>query len=189
MPTIRPYLPTDQTSWLRCRVLSFLNTCYYDDVRRTRPHEDDLVVSLVAASGDEVVGLIDVTVDGSAATIDCIAIHPDHQPHGLGARLFEAALAELGSEVETIDAWTREDEAANRWYRSRGFRENSRYLHVYKDWDESVDAFSTPEPLSTPVQAFMQAKIEHEAELRTRFRRVYVCRQYLKIICPEPSTP
>jgi hypothetical protein len=31
---IREYVPADEASWLRCRVLSFLGTAYYDDVAR-----------------------------------------------------------------------------------------------------------------------------------------------------------
>ncbi|HEY9290300.1 MAG TPA: GNAT family N-acetyltransferase [Microlunatus sp.] len=186
MPTIRPYQPTDETGWLRCRVLSFLDTGYYDDVCRTRPRKDDLAVSLVAVSDNQVVGLIDVTVAGTAATIDSIAVHPDCQHHGLGSRLLESALEQLSPQVSSIDAWTREDEAANRWYQSHGFHEHDRYLHVYKDWDESTDGITAPRPLSAPVTAFMHASIEHEAELRSRFRRVYICRQYLKIISAPP---
>lgn len=29
---IRDFQPSDETAWLRCRVLSFLETDYYDDV-------------------------------------------------------------------------------------------------------------------------------------------------------------
>ena len=181
---IRRYLPTDERSWLRCRLLSFAQTCYYDDVRVARTLDDDIAVALVAVpdepGGDEVLGLIDVTVDGTAATIDSIAVHPDAQRRGLASALLDAALAELPDGTATIDAWTREDVPANSWYRTRGFVENYRYLHVYKGYDESEDGFATPEGLSGPVTAFLHADIEWEAQLRARYRRVYVCRQYLR---------
>jgi ribosomal protein S18 acetylase RimI-like enzyme len=183
---IRHYLPTDERSWLRCRLLSFAETCYYDDVFVTRPTGDDLAVALVAVpdepDGDEVLALIDVTVDGAAATIDSIAVHPDAQRAGLATALLDQALAALPHGVRTIDAWTREDVAANSWYRTRGFAENYRYLHVYKGYDESADGFGTPEGLRGPVTAFLHADIDLEAQLRDRYRRVYVCRQYLRPI-------
>jgi hypothetical protein len=45
---IRRYRPADERCWLRCRLLSFAGTCYYDDVFVTRPAGDDLAVALVA---------------------------------------------------------------------------------------------------------------------------------------------
>ena len=34
MPFVRDYRPSDETGWLRCRVLAFLDTCYYDEYER-----------------------------------------------------------------------------------------------------------------------------------------------------------
>ena len=36
--TIRPYQPSDEAQWLRCRVLAFLDTAYYDNVCREKEH-------------------------------------------------------------------------------------------------------------------------------------------------------
>jgi len=51
---------------------------------------------------------------------------------------------------------------------------------VYKGHDEQAEGFTTPDGLSAPVVAFMHADISREAELRKRFRRVHVCRQYVR---------
>jgi hypothetical protein len=82
--------------------------------------------------------------------------------------------------VATLDAWTRDDLAANAWHRACGLTENFRCVHVYKDHDGSDEGFETPDGLSKPVTAFMHASIEREAEFRARFRRVHLCRQYLR---------
>jgi hypothetical protein len=79
--------------------------------------------------------------------------------------------------VTSLDAWTREDVAANAWYQRHGLAEEFRYLHVYKDWDWAAEGFTSPPGLSSPVRDFAHAEIEYEADLRARFRRVYVCRQ------------
>ena len=180
--TVRPYAPTDEPGWLRCRTLAFLGTQYYDDVKPHRTSFDLPAIALVAMSDDGVVvGLLDVEIDGAAATIDTVAVHPDHARQGIATALLDAALPQVAAAGgATLDAWTRSDEPANAWYQRSGFAENFRYLHVYKNGDESVEGFSTPDGLSVPVIAFMHADISLEDEMRARFARVHVCRQYLR---------
>lgn len=180
-PTIRTYHPDDERSWLRCRTLSFLETCYYDDVWITKPREP--VIELVAVDGDQVIGILDVEIDGDLATIDTIAIHPDHQRRGIGTALLESALPALPAAVTTLDAWTREDTQALAWYRTRGFTESEHYLHVYKGYFEPTEGWDAPEPLHPPVMAFAHARLEDEDELRERFARVYVCRRFSRPCC------
>lgn len=77
MLTFRPYLDDDADSWLRCRVLSFLYTDYYDDVLPKRPtYVGGEAICLVAHDGDRVVGLINTEIAGTSATIRCVAVHP-----------------------------------------------------------------------------------------------------------------
>ena len=179
MLTIRDYHETDERSWLMCRLLSFFDTDYYDDVKigkTTFAHDH---VSLVAHNGHAVVGLIDVEVDDDSATIDSIAVHPDAHRQGIASKLLEEVFQRLPKNVTSIDAWTRETKSANSWYQAAGFRENYRYLHVYKDHTSPDEGFEAPGGLSTPERAFMHARIELEDMLRERYPRVHICRQYL----------
>lgn len=188
---IRTYQPADAGSWLRCRALSFLNTQYYDDVKTERTSLTDRAITLVATTNaaPDVIGLLDIEVDGAAATIDTIAIHPDHQRARIATSLLHTAAPLLKRQgVSTLDAWTREDVAANRWYQRTGFREQFRYLHVYLGYDEDKSGFTTPDGLQ-PVTAFMHGRIEDEPELRARFKRVYVCRQYLRDLTQDILMP
>ncbi|MFI2361836.1 GNAT family N-acetyltransferase [Promicromonospora sp. NPDC019610] len=180
--TVRPYLPDDEPGWLRCRVLAFLDTQYYDDVTPHRTSFDLPAVCLVAVADDGTIcGLLDVEIDGDAATIDTVAVHPDHGRRGIATALLDAAIPQVrAAGATTLDAWTREDAAANAWYLRSGFAENHRYLHVYKGGDDPAAGFAAPDGLSTPVIAFLHADISREAELRARFTRVHVCRQYLR---------
>ncbi|PZF83990.1 GNAT family N-acetyltransferase [Jiangella anatolica] len=166
---------------MRCRLLSFFATQYYDDVVTRRPRYDEPSIQLVAAAGAEVVGILDVTIRDAAATIETVAVLPEHARAGIGTRLLHTALPELERRgPRTLDAWTREDPAANAWYRRSGFQEGHRYLHVYQDWDERDAGLAAPGELGTPVRVFAHAPIEREAQLRARFRRVHVCRQYVR---------
>ena len=75
---IRRYQPADEESWLRCRVLSFLPSDYYDDVLTEKPSYPG-GLELVAVAANRVVGIYDVSVDGGDAVLETLAVHPDHE--------------------------------------------------------------------------------------------------------------
>ncbi|MEV6525635.1 GNAT family N-acetyltransferase [Longispora sp. NPDC051575] len=176
------YRPEDEPSWLRCRVLSFLDTAYFDNVV-TAKQDLDAPVQLVARRGSEVIGLLDASLDGSTATLETLAVHPDHQGRGIAGDLLGEALARLAPlGARTLVAWTREDAAALAWYAARGFRESTRYLHVYAsaytgDLDDGLLGAVRAGAGLRAMGLFAHAPIEREAELRARFRRVHVCRR------------
>ncbi|WP_323379814.1 GNAT family N-acetyltransferase [Streptomyces alkaliphilus] len=191
-PVLRGYEPADEPSWLRCRVLAFLTTAYHDDVLRARPATPPPGFGLVAVvpamhlSGEErekVLGILDVSVDDDLATIDTVAVHPDHRRRGLGRQLLAEARARLrAAGVPVLDAWTRDDPETLAWYRSQGFVESDHYLHVYAngyaDPGEPDRAVRTPASGLRPVAVFAHADLDREAELRRGFRRVHVCRRF-----------
>lgn len=203
--TIRDYREQDAASWVRCRTLSFLGSSYYDDVHPDPTRFDGDAIRLVAVhprpagvttpGPDEVIGLIDVELfdaDGEAverpetartATIDSVAVHPDHLRRGVAGALLQTALARLqvgAPGVVSLDAWTREDEAATRWYLAHGFEDSSAYVHVHKGWQDQEPGWQSPEGQSAPVLAFAHGRLEDLEALRSRYARVYVCHQYLR---------
>ncbi|MCD0483539.1 GNAT family N-acetyltransferase [Streptacidiphilus sp. ASG 303] len=179
---IRDYTPADESSWLRCRVLSFLATAYYDDVRRAKPPIPRPGFELVAARpGGGIAAVMDVTVEGGLATIDTVAVHPDHQRRGLGRALLAEARARARARgATTLDAWTREDPDTVGWYRAMGFAESGHYLHVYANYyadpAEPDRAVGSRRPGLRPVTAFLHAPLDREGQLRGEFDRVHVCR-------------
>ncbi|ROR73558.1 GNAT family N-acetyltransferase [Bogoriella caseilytica] len=179
--TLRTYTTEDEPSWLRCRALAFLGTQYYDDVRPSRQDLVEPAIALVAVRAGEVLGILDVEIEGELATIDTVAVHPDHHGRGIATALLARALGHLEAhQVTAIDAWTREDVASNRWYATQGFTAEQHYLHVHKEHDDDSAGFTSPAGLSAPVRAFAHANLDQEAELRRRYRRVYVCRRYVR---------
>jgi ribosomal protein S18 acetylase RimI-like enzyme len=180
---VRDYDPADEQSWLRCRVLSFMGTAYFDDVRTSKLACPAPGFELVAIQDAVVVGVLDVHLVSGLATIDTIAVHPDHQRQGIGTALLEHGrqrASALGAVA--IDAWTRDDESTLRWYRSRGFAESDHYLHVYANYytnaDEPALAVDGRQPGLRPLMAFLHASLDLEEEVRRDFKRVHVCRRF-----------
>jgi GNAT superfamily N-acetyltransferase len=177
---VREYADSDEGSWLRCRALSFLGTAYFDDVRRTRPAVQRPGFGLVAVEGPEVIGVLDLEVNGPHATIDTIAVHPDHWRRGIARVLLAEAVARADAEI--IDAWTRDDPATLHWYRAMGFAESDHYLHVYAnhytDSGEPERAVRPARPGLEPIAAFLHAAMADEQALREQFARVHVCRRF-----------
>jgi GNAT superfamily N-acetyltransferase len=114
MWSIRDYQAADATGWLRCRVLAFLDTAYFDDVVTRKP----VIVAgleLVAVSDGIIGGVLDASADGHEATIETIAVHPEFRRSGVGRGLLGEISQRVAARVATqVDAWTRDEEATRR---------------------------------------------------------------------------
>lgn len=66
---IRSYNQKDEKEWVRCRVLSFLDTAYFDHVLREKETYDNPSIELVAVIDDRIVGLIDIEYELEAGTL------------------------------------------------------------------------------------------------------------------------
>lgn len=178
MFTVRSYEPADEVGWVRCRVLSFLGSAFWDDVEREKPRYAHPAIELVAAGGDTVVGLLDVECEtpaladrpGRGGMIWHLAVHPDHQRQGIAAALLEEAerrARERG--LERLEAWTRDDPPVQRWYEAHGFVQIDGYLHVYLERDD-LRQFDGELRL---VKAFAHYTGERADEIRRRYARVH----------------
>lgn len=183
---IRDYRGSDEGSWLRCRVLGFLDTAYFDDVWVSRPSVEE-GLGLVVEHGGAVVGLCDASVVDDIATIDTIAVHPDHRRVGLGAALVDTLVDRLRVRgVTTLDAWTRDDADTLRWYAAQGFEARFRYLHVYAGTPQEMEAAGAAQGELLPRAGFFHADIAGagdlrlESRLRSTFERVHACHRMVR---------
>lgn len=128
------YEPRYEEGWLRCRVLAYLHTSMYEDVKTEKPQFPGRpTIELIALEDDMVVGILDMVLDteeiqtsflakGLGAFLSVIAVHPDYQGRGIGQKLYEAALKEvMKTPIEFIELYTRGDEPANNFYKKLGF--------------------------------------------------------------------
>lgn len=151
--TIRPYQSSDEAQWLRCRVLAFLDTAYFDNVYREKEHYSNPSIELVAELGGQIIGLIDIEYEeepgslcsppavpelaGKAGMICNLAVHPDYRRLGIGKALLEAAITlAKQAQLRRLEAWTRDDAPTLGWYEAQGFQKVETYLHVYLKDDE-----------------------------------------------------
>lgn len=179
---VRDYDDADQASWLRCRVLGFLDTSYFDDVFPRKPRFPG-GVELVAVRGAEVVGICDASIDADNATIESIVVHPDHRRRGIAHALADAAcrrLREVGA--TTVDAWTREDVGTLAWYRAEGFAHEFRYLHVYASTPDEMLHAATASPDLMARNGHFHAWQEHEEGLRASLRAFSRCNRVTKLL-------
>jgi N-acetylglutamate synthase-like GNAT family acetyltransferase len=182
---IRPYRDEDERGWVLCRVLAFLDTAFFDDVRREKERYERDAVELVAESEGEIVGLIDVECESEPGTI-CedrpdlggmiwhLAVHPEHQRGGIATSLLtEAEIRARGKGIARFEAWTRDDLAARAWYEARGFELVQSYTQAYIELDEDLrDLFPVTADGLRPVRVFAHSVGNPDA-MRARFRRVH----------------
>jgi len=187
--TIRPFDPADEQKWLRCRVLSFLDSAYFDNVERAKPTYQNPSIELVADSGD-IVGFLDIELESSPGSL-CrelsgpggmiwhLGVHPDYRRIGIAQQLLrEGVVRAKAAGATALEAWTRDDVPARAWYERNGFKRVSAYWHV----DMDGDLVTTDIPQLFPVSVFAHYHGEDIESLRDRFEAVYECVCYQRQI-------
>lgn len=183
---VRAYRADDERAWVFCRVLSFLGSAFFDDVRREKEHYEHPAIELVAERSGAIVGLIDVECEeepgsvcsdrpGLGGMIWHIAVHPDHQRRGIGTALLGEAEANAKRRgLMRFEAWTRDDQHVQAWYESRGFVRVDSYLHIYIELDEGLrDVFPVTGDGLRPVKVFAHYVGDRPDDMRRRFARVH----------------
>ncbi|MDU9691973.1 GNAT family N-acetyltransferase [Priestia aryabhattai] len=191
---IRDYKETDETEWLRCRVLSFLDTAYFDNVLRVKEKYKNSAVELVAVENKQIVGLIDVECESQKGTVCSglesglggmiwhLAVHPDFRRKGIANQLLceaENQVRKLG--ITYLEAWTRDDHWVNKWYLKNNFKTTASYLHVFLEtFTEIKKALSSSVHYLQPVQAFAHYTGPEKEKIIREYDRVHECYCYRK---------
>ena len=192
---IRQYQAEDEIGWVRCRVLSFLDTAYFDNVFQKKEVYENPAIELVAVENGQIVGLIDIEYEirertvcsrgaGLGGMIWHIAIHPDFRRKGIATKLLkEAEKLAACKGLNRLEAWTRDDEWVNKWYVNSGFMNVESYLHVFVEGDSEVNSAIKSELSNLfPIQAFAHYVGEDNEQIKEKFKRVHECNCYEKML-------
>jgi len=151
------YVNSYEQSWLRCRVLSFLDSAYFDDIHINKEQYNNPSIALIAVSNENVIGFIDIEYELEANTVCSksiklekhlagmiwhLGVHPDFRKRGIAKRLLEKAveLSKMNG-LKRLEAWTRDDEFVNGWYKKNGFEMIEQYVHWYYDAQHDDEKF------------------------------------------------
>ena len=184
---IRDYHVDDEIGWVRCRVLAFLDTAYYDNVLQKKETYAHPSIELVAIENQQVIGLIDIEYEEQAHTVCSrgegiggmiwhIAVHPDYRRQGIGHQLLKAAEKRAREKkLNRLEAWTRDDDWVNNWYIHNQFSLVDSYLHVFLDGDEMKQTLTSDIQELFPIQAFAHYVGKEQENIKERFTRVHDC--------------
>lgn len=189
---IRNYKKADEVGWIRCRILSFLDTAYYDNVLKEKETYENPAIELVAVIENNIVGLLDIeyeTKEGTVCTrgnglggmIWHIAVHPDFRRMGIGKKLLLKA-QEISKEagLNYLEAWTRDDDWVNSWYDNNGFKQEESYLQVFIDGAELSGVIKSDIPKLYPILTYAHYVGEEQNEIKKKFKRTHECFCYKK---------
>ncbi|KGA98401.1 GNAT family acetyltransferase [Alkalihalobacillus alcalophilus ATCC 27647 = CGMCC 1.3604] len=191
---IRQYKKEDETGWIRCRVLAFLDTAYFDNVLKEKETYENPAIELVSIVDNQIVGLLDIEYElkrkticskstGLGGMIWHIAVHPDFRRKGIASKLLhEAEIIAQRKGLHYFEAWTRDDDWVNDWYNKQGFANVHSYLHVYLETSDEIKRTLVGKfPDLHPIQAFAHFVGDKKEFMKEQFQRVHECICYQKV--------
>ena len=134
MVVIREYDSSDAISWMKCWLMAAGSSRAWLFLLTKKPTYARSSLELVAISGGEVVGILDIEVENEPGDL-CgqnveggafaweFGVHPEYWGQGIGKALVENAEERLRDEhgVGYMEWWSM-DERSGRWYESYGMQ-------------------------------------------------------------------
>ncbi len=187
---IRPYNSSDEENWLNCRLVSFHDSAYYDDVYTKKPIFDNPSLELVAEIDGKIVGVLDLEKDnkdgticycksGLGAMVWTIAVLPDYRRFGIASQLILKVVDWAKSkDIDFIEAWTRDDKWVLDWYESVGFYRFHSYWHIYFKGDNAKSLFESNDQDISPQSVFAHSNKDPKTLDQNKIDRFYKCSGY-----------
>lgn len=184
---IRTYRKDDEQAWVKCRVLSFLNSSYRNDVKTEKETYRGDAIELVAEEDGLIVGFIDVELRSkeltknlaTGAMIWNLGVLPEYRKQGIAQKLWNLVKEQLlVSGINYVELWTQEDIPANGFYQNNGFElvPEMTYLRcVPKPMKQTIR-------LSTAFsKAFFVEQMTFQANLAEKEQLLPVCQEVIEV--------
>ena len=187
---IRPYNSLDEENWLKCRLVSFHDSAYYDDVYTKKPIFDNSSLELVAEINGKIIGILDLEKDnkdgsicycksGIGAMIWTIAVLPEYRRFGIARTLVLKAKGwTQNKNINFIEAWTRDDKWVTDWYESIGFVRFHSYWHIYFKGANAKSLFKSNDKDIFPQSVFAHSNKDPKTLDQNKIDRFYKCSGY-----------
>ena len=187
---IRPYNSSDEENWLKCRLVSFHDSAYYDDVYTKKPIFDNSSLELVAEIDGKIVGVLDLEKDnkdgticycksGLGAMVWTIAVLPDYRRFGIASQLILKVVDWAKSkDIDFIEAWTRDDKWVLDWYESVGFSRFHSYWHIYFKGNNAKSLFRSNDKDIALQSVFAHSDKNPKTLDQNKIDRFYKCSGY-----------
>ena len=187
---IRKYNVPEEESWLKCRLISFYDSAYYDDVYTKKPIFNNSSLELVAELNGEIIGILDLEKDsedgsicycksGVGAMIWTIAVLPNYRRYGIASKsVLKAMDWSKSNGVNFIEAWTRDDKWVLDWYKSLDFNRFHSYWHIYFKGDNTKSLFKSNDKDISPQSVFAHSNKDPKTLDQNKIDRFYKCSGY-----------
>ena len=187
---IREYNSSDEKKWLQCRLISFHDSAYYDDVYTKKPVFNNSSLELVAELNGKIIGILDLERDsedgsicycksGVGAMIWTIAVLPNCRRYGIANKLVLKAMEwSKVNDVNFIEAWTRDDKWVLDWYGSLDFEKFHSYWHIYFKGDNATSLFDSNDKDISPQSVFAHSNKNPKTLDQNKIDRFYKCSGY-----------
>ena len=187
---IRPYNSSDEENWLKCRLVSFHDSAYYDDVYTKKPIFDNSSLELVAELNGKIIGILDLENDnkdgnicycksGKGTMVWTIAVLPEYRRFGIARKLVLKAIGWVkNKDIDFIEAWTRDDKWVLDWYESLGFATFHSYWHIYFKGDNAKSLFESNDKDIAPKALFAHYDKAPKTLDQNKIDRFYKCSGY-----------
>ena len=187
---IRTYYSSDEKKWLKCRLRSFHDSAYYDDVYIEKPTFNNLSLELVAEINGKVIGILELEKDinngsicfsktGIGAMVWTIAVLPEYRRLRIASKLIVKAMDWAKTkDIDFIEAWTRDDKWVINWYKSIGFKRIHSYWHIYFKGNNVKSLFSSNDKDIIPESIFAHSNKDPKTMDPNKIDRCYKCSGY-----------
>lgn len=189
---IRDYCKTDEQGWLSCRLNSFFDSSYFNDIKREKEKYEKPSVCLVAEEEGQVIGILDMELDSEdlscakderGAIVWHLGVLPQYRKQGVARALWEATKQRMLEEgIHYCEIWTQEDEAANKFYQSVGFEieDSQTWLRCYVQGRACKELLKQPflEKIYGPEELIFDVPVVMKEEMEKICYRIDEVRLY-----------